>query len=206
MVPNRYPFEMVEETMTRFFRARSDHQLAQRAYRRFRCLVLMLAVTEYGMLDTQDEKARNKALSFSWEDMDVAFRGFGDNCTTGFVMQIWSALEKKDWPEFKKMMGDVLDKAQKEAIKRGVTPRYSQRYLHQAVRDLDQDFCLPTALPLTGPVARDWARDNDHDPDKMEHAMLYIEAIDRMKTKAKITKNAEKARAKFELLPGKKDE
>ena len=46
MVPNRYPFEMVEETMTRFFQKRTDHQLLQRAFRRFHCLILLLAVTE----------------------------------------------------------------------------------------------------------------------------------------------------------------
>ena len=206
MIPDLYPYEIVEKALDSFFGERAEQLLLRRSYRRLKCLVNMFAVVEYGMLDTEDERARKKAVSFAWEDMDVAFRGYGDNCTTGFVMQIWSVLQKKDWPVFKALLEEALSKARKEAEHRGVNPRYSDRYLYKPVRDLDEEFCLPTALPLSGPVVRDWAVENDKDPERLEEAMLYLETVDRIKAKARVVNESEKARAALRVLPGGKAE
>tara|TARA_Y100000034_G_scaffold107566_1_gene137209 strand:+ start:1850 stop:2473 length:624 start_codon:yes stop_codon:yes gene_type:complete len=206
MLPNLYPYQEVEKALNAFFKARSKELLLRRAYRRFKCLINMLAVVEYGMFDTEDEKEREKAVSFVWEDMDLAFRGYGDNCTTGFVMQLWSVLPKEDWPKFKELLEDCLGRARKEAERRGVKPRYSHKYLCKPVRDLDEDFCLPTALPLSGPVVRDWAIDHDHDPIRIEEAMLYLETVDRLKNRKKAANDSQEARAKFEILDGGKQD
>jgi len=136
--------------------------------------------------------------------MDLAFRGYGDNCTTGFVMQLWAVLFKTDWPNFKKLLEECLGEARAVANEKGVKPRYSAKYFSKPVRDLDEEFCLPTALPLSGPVIREWAIENDKDPDRLEEAMIYLETVDRLREKAKAANDSEQARTKFEVLQGGK--
>jgi len=199
-----YPYEIVEKALDSYFLGKPEELLLRRSYRRFKGLIFMLATVEYGMLEAKSEEQKKKALSFSWEDMDLAFRGYGDNCTTGFVMQLWAVLFKDDWPHFKKLLEECLGEARAVANEKGVKPRYSAKYLSKPVRDLDEEFCLPTALPLSGPVIREWAIENDKDPDRLEEAMLYLETVDLLREKAKAANDSEQARAKFEVLPGGK--
>ena len=201
---NIYPYEIVEKALDGFFLERPKELLLRRSYRKFKALVFMLATVEYNMLDAGSEEQREKALSFAWEDMDLAFRGYGDNCTTGFVMQLWAVLFKTDWPNFKKLLEECLGEARAVANEKGVKPRYSAKYLSKPVRDLDEEFCLPTALPLSGPVIREWAIENDKDPDRLEEAMIYLETVDRLREKAKAVNDSEQARTKFEVLQGGK--
>jgi len=199
-----YPYQIVEKALDTFFLERPNELLLRRSYRRFKAFVFMLATVEYEMLDGESEEQREEALSFAWEDMDLAFRGYGDNCATGFVMQLWAVLFKEDWPNFKKALEECLGEARAVANEKGVKPRYSAKYLSKPVRDLDEEFCLPTALPLSGPVIREWAIENDKDPDRLEEAMLYLETVDRLREKAKAANDSEQARTKFEVLQGGK--
>ncbi len=150
---------------------------AQRALRKLKFAVLGSAWVDFQVWhpDTNTEQA----LSWAWEDMVMAFKGFGDSGMTGLIMALWSTIPKEKWEECRKALNMASFFSDKGTAKT-VARRYLTQYRLQTTRTPKWGFDLPDIVPTSGPQLREWAKANDLDPDDTEAQMMLVEKYERM--------------------------
>jgi hypothetical protein len=175
-VTDRFKYEIFDEALTGFVEEQKSLP-AMRALRRLKFMVLATAWSDFHIWDPGVDDGQ--AMAWAWEDMIIAFSGYGESWSTGAVMSLWSALPPEKW---KDMVG-VLNKAKWTACEETsklVKRRYFQTYRRASVRTPSQGFDLPAIVPVYGPRLREWAVKNGRDPDKTEVQMQLVEKYERM--------------------------
>jgi hypothetical protein len=122
---------------------------------------------------------KEQAFAWAWEDMNIAFCGYGDSGLTGAIVNFWTSVPEEHWARGKKALNKAGIEAN-EATPRTVTRRYLLLYRVQTVRTPDMGYDLPAIVPVIGPQLREWAVSVGMDPDSTEEQMSLIEEYERM--------------------------
>tara|TARA_Y100000310_G_scaffold62452_1_gene57772 strand:- start:88 stop:735 length:648 start_codon:yes stop_codon:yes gene_type:complete len=170
---NYRPFvEALEE-----FVAGLNKPAASRALDKLKFIVLATAWCDYRIWAVAGEE--EAAMSAAWEDMRVAFSGFGDSALTGAVIHLWTAIGSDHWIEGREAVNRGAVRAE-DTTSLTVSRRYLHRYRNKTVRTPNMGFDLPAIVPTSGPRLREWAESNSLCPDSTEEKMALIEEYERL--------------------------
>lgn len=151
-----------------------------RCLNQVRFAVLLLAWTE---MEVWREGADVKQImSWAWEDMMMAFTGYGDSVLTGAVVHYWNSIEACNWVDCVSILNKGKMKAESDTSLS--TPRrYLLHYRVLTVRSPDMGFDQPCLVPIFGPRMQEWARkfgkDNGVEPATVIAKIEEIERLDR---------------------------
>ena len=170
---NYAPFAEALEQLVR----EQESPVAARALSRLKFTVLGVAWTDHRIWHPDTDK--EEAMAWAWEDMQVAFAGFGDSALTGVIINLWTSLDRNIWDEARGALNEALMACEKTTPKT-VPRRYLLQYRMKSVRTPTQGFDLPAVVPVTGPRMREWAESNGMPPERAEEQMALIEEYERM--------------------------
>jgi hypothetical protein len=148
-----------------------------RALMRVRFAVLAIAWVEYDIW--QPEADKEECMAWAWEDMRLAFSGYGDSFMTGAVVHFWTALGRDRWKEAVRVINAAAMEAE-ETTPKTVPRNYFSSYRYKTVRTPDDGFDLPALVPTRGKRVRAWAVANNLPPDEVEDQMALLEEYERM--------------------------
>jgi len=150
---------------------------ATRALRKLKFMVLATAWVDFQSWhpDTDQEQA----IAWAWEDMQIAFSGYGDSALTGAVVNLWTAVPEDRWDEGLQVINTAVMRANDETPKT-VARRYLLHYRVQTARTPRMGYDLPAIVPVTGPAMREWAESVGMNPDAAEAQMMLVEEYERM--------------------------
>lgn len=189
---DRFAFEEAEKILDDFAANARAHQF-KRAYRKLKFMVSAYAYCDFW----QPGMERSLALSYAWEDAEMAFIGYGEPCLTGPIMQMWLFLNKYEVPQFKKAATLAFERAN-ASTGMDVPRRYLTEWRDKPVRTLDDGFDLPTTLPLVGVKLREWAVDSSEDSGALEEQFYWLQQADIVREKEKAQEK--RARGHLRLL------
>ncbi len=173
---NHYDYKPFEHGLDEFVE-RLKNPAASRALSRLKFMVLAAAWCDYGIWDTETDN--EEALAAAWEDMHLAFCGFGDSSMTGVVIHLWTAVGSDFWEAGVSCLNEAASAAE-EATSKTVARRYLLHYRIQTVRTPEMGYDLPAVVPVTGSRIREWAAKNGLPPRKTEAQMALIEEYERL--------------------------
>ncbi|MAH47434.1 hypothetical protein CMI37_16540 [Candidatus Pacearchaeota archaeon] len=172
----RFAYEHFVEGLDSFVEGQDNPGLL-RALRMVKFMVLASAWCDFRIWDAGvNEK---DAMAWAWEDMVMAFKGFGENSLTGVVISFWSAGGRDVWEEGRRALNRASCKADDETSNL-VPRRYLLKYRIQTIRTPELGFDLPSIVPAKGERLRQWATREGLDPDEVETQMAVIEEYERM--------------------------
>ena len=171
----RYAFEGLEEGLDAWV-DELDSPKALRAWKKLKFMVLSVAWVDFGIW--QEGVDREQAMAWAWEDMEMAFRGFGDSNLTGAVVHLWTSIEEAKWEIGRRRVNTEFANA-RIATGMEAPRRYLLTYRCQTVRTPAWGFDLPSIVPVTGPRLKEWASKNGLDPEQTEAQMMLIEEYER---------------------------
>lgn len=142
-----------------------------RAYQKLKGTIAM-----YAFVDYRGEKDTKKSLSLAWEDVFVAFRGYGEETMTGPILQMWTSCPKGQEMAFKISIEEAYSRS--VAAEPDYDKRYKDPHRLAAVRDLDDGFHLAAVLPDRSPSLKDWGMDSGLSEQELdEYFSLVDEAV-----------------------------
>jgi len=179
---DRFNYEAAENFLDAFALG-GRHPGFLRAYRKLKYMI-----TAYASLDYMGEGVNNRslALSYAWEDVQMAFSGHGDHVFTGVVCELWSY----SWGEQKRMLRDAITTAfnkAEEGTHGSVERRYLPRWRMLSPQDPDEGFHNSPILPTWGPTLREWAEAEGEPIGKIEDQCRWLSLSDQFVPKAKKT-------------------
>lgn len=135
----RFRYEIAEQILDAFANTDTSEQKDfLRSYGLLKAVIEATALLDYPYDD--EETAR----SLAWEDADVAFRGYGNELTTGAIMRMWNKLPRERWDEFRAAIRTAFRKARRAS--RDVPYHHHIKHRRAHFRDLDSGFALPHAI------------------------------------------------------------
>lgn len=169
---SRFPYPVLRDAIDGWFAETGRHHTTARlAWAKLKALAGVVACVEYDGAPGGDGDHDRDALAWAWEDIAMAFRGFGDNTLTGPILQMWHFLPRRE-------LSDLCDRIDRCLVaigvlcrSSGIQQRYPARYRTEAVPRDPNGFKEPIALPVGGRFTRSWARDEGHDPVLMEEVI-----------------------------------
>lgn len=173
-----YQYEVAEKVLDDYTRSSSFRRF-QRTYQRLKFALYGLVYIDLG----GEQLPLEEALALAWQDVDIAFRGYGDHILTGYVLQLWHVLPKGEEARFKHVIEEAFSVAAL-LTDSSVPRRYLQKHREAPVRTLATGFNLPAILPISGPAIRDWAADTSTDAAKIEEQLRWYELAERSAKKA----------------------
>lgn len=187
---SRYQYEPFLEALESVVKE-FDTPEAKRALQYVRFSVLSIAWVEMGVWKKGMDV--DVVLSWAWEDMVMAFTGYGSHETTGVVVLFWASIPREKWPDVVNRLNEGKTKSE-AATGNHVQRRYLLHYRTQTVRSPEMGFDLPCVLPVFGPRMQDWAekwgKENGVDPASVLDKIAEIERLDR-EGQVKLTEKAE---------------
>jgi hypothetical protein len=196
----RFVYEEAENMLDAYAlgRRESGDKQFYRAYRKFRCLITIYAYMDFLSISPKQR------LSWAWEDVDIAFRGYGDNILTGVMLQMWDHTEDEEANRFHLTITKALERANAVTDK-NCPRRYLLKWRQSRVRKGADDFADPVVLPVNGPKLREWAEAEGFDAESIEHQFGLLEAAQReVFLLADGSEKDEKVKPGLRLLPGGK--
>ena len=171
----RYAYEHAERVLETYALTRYErgHLSFYRAYRKLRCLLAVYAHTDF-----PEEAPAAQRWAWTWEDLDIAFRGLGENLMTGALIQLWMYTPDEEEAQFQAAIIEAFAAAN-EATDASVPRRYCRTDREAPVRRGEDDFLLPQALPVRGPRLREWAFEEGLDALELEQQLCILEAEER---------------------------
>jgi hypothetical protein len=172
----RFVYEEAENMLDSYAlgRRESGDKQFYRAYRKFRCLI-----TIYAYMDFPSGSAPKQRLSWAWEDVDIAFRGYGDNILTGVMLQMWDhTADEEEANRFHRTITKALERSNAVTDK-NCPRRYLIKWRQSRVRKGADDFADQVVLPVNGPKLREWAEAEGFDAESIEHQFGLLEAAQR---------------------------
>jgi hypothetical protein len=139
------------------------------------------AYAQYGAANQQSlESGLELALSYAWEDLQIAFNGFGNSHMTGVVLNWWEEIDTRFYSDCRVTLNrgsmEANDKTSKSAKR-----RYLSNYRSRSVRTPTQGFDLPQAMPCWGPGLTQWHADAyEVDLDTLKVFLAHIEEQERL--------------------------
>lgn len=181
---SRFAYEEAEELLDEF--AEGPRPLAfQRAYRKFKFAVAAYAYIDFSNRKELEEEEQKLALSKAWEDAQMAFTGHGEMALAGSILQMWANLQGQEKTAFRKVLREAFRRAE-EATPDDAPRRYLHKYRLKPPRKPEQDWTLPTILPMEGQKLRDWAIDHNEDPEEVAYQWHWLEIADRREAQGKL--------------------
>lgn len=123
-------------------------------YNRLLGVVCMIAAVDYAEADDP--------LSFAWQEVDVGFRGYGDEVMTGAIMYLWKYVPEGEEKKLRGLLGHAFSEAWE--MSSDCEPIHHSKHRRASIRDLEMGFDKPTAIPIRGPRFERWAKSNGLDP------------------------------------------
>lgn len=193
---NRYVYERAEKVLDEFVATMEGEQF-RRAYRKFKLAIVLYAHCDYLGATTnavEGPVTRDQALAWAWEDADIAFRGYGEEALTGFILQMWTHVPHGEEGALRKAIKKAF-KAADAATPLGVQRRYLLRWRGKKVRDLDRGFDLPSVIPCMGIKLREWAADLGEEAEAISEQLEWMAASEcESETVAKVRKRVTRSR------------
>tara|TARA_Y100000034_G_C6771585_1_gene344245 strand:- start:123 stop:734 length:612 start_codon:yes stop_codon:yes gene_type:complete len=150
---------------------------AERALAKLHLFVLSHAWVEMELWRTGTDL--EQAMAWAWEDMVMAFRGYGSSCLTGAVLSYWQTIPEPFWEDVRRGLNRGAGAAI-EGTPKAVKRRYLLQHRIQTVRTPEMGFDLPALVPTFGPSLRDWAKRNGFNPDDVEAQFTQLEEAERL--------------------------
>lgn len=172
-----YRYDLLEKALDNYVNGLAKPGVARRSLKKLKMSVLAAAWIDHCLWDPEVDK--EQAMAWAWEDMSIAFRGYGESSSTGVVIELWTMVGKERWPEFRKAVDKGLSDAERRT-KKTVRRRYMSKHLKLRSRSPDDGFELPCAVPTGGRVLRNWALENGMDPDEVEASLQEMEELERL--------------------------
>lgn len=175
----RYQYEPFLRALEEVVEKRGTSE-AKRALQYVRFAVLSIAWVEMSVWDKRVNV--EEVLSWAWEDMVMAFTGYGSHETTGVVVLFWESLPREEWPQVVSCLNEGKVKSETQT---GYTAprRYLLHYRSLTVRSPEMGFDLPCVLPTFGPRTEEWARkwgeENGVEPTTVLDRIATIERLER---------------------------
>lgn len=173
MTAKRFAYEEAEKILDGYAEKSNSAQF-KRAYAKFKFAVFSIAYVDFD----HGRRPDDVNLAHAWEDVQVAFSGYGEPSLTGCIIQLWAHTPKRERNRFEGVVHKAF-RAAEEATPDSVHRRYMSRWRYKPVRRPEQGFNLPSIIPINGPRLRDWAEDNGEDSEALEDRLYWLELADR---------------------------
>jgi hypothetical protein len=221
----RFAFEPVDKALADFAsEMRSERPSFYRAWRKFRGVLQVYAQVDFLSEGLTDDK--EQAISWAWEDAEVAFRGHGEHAMTGAISQMWDMLSysTKHTKRLKLLLTAAFREAEASTPK-GTKRRYLVDYRKTPIRTLEEGLDEPAVTPTFGPVLREFVFEEGGElevdghiigggPDEAEAFYDQLEALERdivesevqlkkQERKTALEDKAKQARARLQVIPGR---
>jgi hypothetical protein len=172
-----YPFrDAVIECASKY--GKSDNNAAAAATDLLQLTAVSTAYVYYGANDPEADL--KLPLSRAWEDIQVAFSGFGNSHMTGVIVNWWESIDNRYYSECRNTLNAASMEAERKTPKE-TKRRYFQDYRSVSVRTPNQGFDMPQAMPCWGPGLTQWHADAyEVDLDTLKVFLAHIEESERM--------------------------
>ena len=161
---DRFAYEEAEGVLDGWIFSGERAPRVQRAYRKFKCVLVISAYVDYSTLLRPDEVA----LSYAWEEAQVTFAGRGDGLWMGALFNLWVNIPSSERDEF----GGVVLSAF-EAAERATSPEVERIFPEDVRRSKpcrpDKDLFIRPIMPATPSRLREWI---NCPVDKAEEAII----------------------------------
>ena len=174
----RFAYEEAQAVLDAF--ARDDKRMLafKRAYRKLKFMAAAYAFLDFDSRKGDENERKELALSYAWEDVQVAFTGHGEMALGGCILQMWANLRKREHGAFRKAITEAFQAAE-EATPKEAPRRYLHQYRTKPPRMPEEDWNLPCILPMSGVLLTEWAVDSDEDPEEVAEQWAWLEMADR---------------------------
>jgi hypothetical protein len=174
--PTRFQYEPFVEYLDGYIEG-LDSKQATRALRKLKFMVMATGWVDFQMWHPDVDS--DQALAWAWEDMVMAFAGYGESVLTGTIVSLWNTVPKEQWEDFKELLNKAKVKADIDTPK-NLPRRYFLTYRRQGARSPADGFNLPCLVPNCGHRTREWAEENGLDPDEIESQLMLVEEYERL--------------------------
>ena len=169
----QFQYQHLEHSLDAFAYSVKSKQFS-RCYRKFKASIMMQA-----FLDFSHPNPPTKAqIAMAWEDVQMAFNGFGDTALHGIILSMWSGLKEKEQKRFLAAIKRGVHQAEKETAS-DHPRRYVRKFRTAPVVNPDDGYELPTVTPVSGVKMRDWAIDEGFDVEDYGQLMALEEWAER---------------------------
>jgi hypothetical protein len=162
MSTNMYNGALIQARIDAWFRKNKQHKAAFRVWTKLKGYVYVVAATDYHMRPRSSETDKQRALSYAWEDVTLALRGYGDNAITGFMLHMLATLPDD---KTRQSLGAAWEAAVQSGDRQAEQDRVQRRYALEYLKDppiCDMNaFTKPCVLPLYGAPVEDYVSDNE---------------------------------------------
>jgi|LakMenEpi03Aug12_release.lakeMendotaPanAssembly.Ray.scaffolds.fasta_scaffold12096_4 hypothetical protein len=174
MTTNIYNGALVQARIDAWFRKHKQHKASFRVWTKLKGYVYVLAATDYHMRPRSPEVDKQRALSYAWEDVTIALRGYGDNAITGFMLHMLATLpDDKTRQSLGAAWEAAVQSGDRQAEQDRVARRYALEYLKEPIICDMNAFTKPCVLPLYGAPVEDYVSDNEDE----EVAAVILERL-----------------------------
>ena len=174
----RFMYEPAQAVLDDFAHNPKRMLAFRRAYRKFKFVVAAYAFIDFDSRRLDSKEGKELALSYAWEDAQMAFTGHGEMALGGCILQMWANLRTKEHDQFRKAIVRAFEAAEK-ATPAEAPRRYLHQYRTKPPRKPSEDWNLPCILPMSGVLLEDWALDSDEDPEEVAEQWMWLEMADR---------------------------
>ena len=158
-----FQYKYVEATLDDFARKTPSLQF-KRSYRKFKFLVAITAYCDF----REPGKSREQSLAWAWEEVAVAFKGYGEPILNGVILQMWTTLHDGEKAKFLEAVYAGFDAAE-EMTGPDTTRKFTKAWREKPWHDPAKGFSYPTMLPVSGDKLREWCIDEGEDIDEIEY-------------------------------------
>lgn len=171
-----FPYEQFRSDIDKWFRTEGRQQPVLRtAWAKLKGLAIVTASVDYGLRPNSTEDEQHQALAKAWEDVYIAFKGYGDNILTGPMLQLWHYTTEKQRKSLHSALTEACASVDAFYNEHSIRRRYLQKYWKANVKSKPTHFQEPTALPISGRPLQDWSYNSGVEPEVMEQVMHEIE-------------------------------
>lgn len=170
IVESRYSYEAAEKVLDKYVQ---DHplQMFKLSWRRFKVMISALAVTEY-----PSTIPKELALSYVWEDVEMAFRARSEPFLGGFVMDLWHKVGRNR-TSFLAAIKKAFQAAD-EATPYTAVRRFTVQDRRASFATSCEIYFEPV-LPAHGYTLKAWAADNGESAEELENQYFDNAALER---------------------------
>lgn len=170
-----YRYKPFVEALTSYVKGLKISE-ATRALVKLKFTVLAMAWADFDIWDPEVDK--EEAMSCAWEDMVIAFSGFGESSSTGILVDFWNSIPESNWIELRRVLNKAKTVCIDETLENKGKFRYLLEYRNRAVNTPKEGFSYPSVVPITGRRTRLWAIQNGLNPDDVEFQLREVAKLE----------------------------
>ncbi len=147
---NRYAYEHAERGLDHFA-SRVRSRRFQESYRRFKALIQVFAYCDFSYPELPTEQH----LAWTWEGVDLAFRGIGDSIFHGCFVQMWVSLNDREKEFFISSIKRALAAAQDHTPDE-VVRRFDPKHRRLRVRPPGEGYDYQVSPAISNISCKQW--------------------------------------------------